>query len=73
MKSIDNGTDEVMFRLFFFLATRLGEFLALMPRAYNRQNKTIVIEQQVKNVSGNDTQVLIYLDPETQTFQVRPL
>lgn len=58
LKSIDNGTDEVMFRLFFFLATRLGEFLALMPRAYNRQNKTIVIEQQVKNVSGNDTQVL---------------
>jgi len=58
LNSINNGTDEVMFKLFFFLATRLGEFLALMPRAYDRGKKVITIDQQVKNVSGNNSQVL---------------
>ena len=58
LKNVDNGTDEVMFKLFFFLATRMGEFLALMPRAYDRNKKTMTIEQQVKNVSGNNSQIL---------------
>lgn len=58
LASVDNGTDKVMFELFFFLATRLGEFLALMPRAFDRNKKTITIEQQVKNVTGNKYQVL---------------
>lgn len=51
------SVDYVMFHLFFFLGARLGEFLALMPRSFNRNTKKIIIDQQVRTITG-EKQVL---------------
>ncbi len=47
------SADYVMFHLFFFTSPRLGEFLALMPRSFNRNTKKIIIDQQVREIAGS--------------------
>ena len=46
------SADYVMFRLFFLTSPRLGEFLALMPKSFNRNTKKITINQQVREITG---------------------
>lgn len=43
----EGSIDHLMFKLFFTTAPRISEFLALMPRCYDRKTKRISIEQQI--------------------------
>ena len=47
-----NPTKYLMYKLFYMTGTRIGEFLALMPKCFNRETKTITICQQVQNIKN---------------------
>lgn len=49
-QSSDN--DYVMFKVFFSVAARLGEFLALMPKCFDFKNRKIHIDQQIVKIDG---------------------
>ena len=42
-----NSVDYIMFKLFFEISPRISEFLALMPKCFDRDRRRIKIEQQV--------------------------
>lgn len=46
-------TDFIMFRLFFTISPRLGEFLGLQPNCFDYAKKKVTIKQQAKNVTGH--------------------
>ena len=43
----NKSIDYVMFKLFFEISPRISEFLALMPKSFDRDRRRIKIEQQV--------------------------
>ena len=48
LEAIPNKSiDYIMFKLFFEISPRISEFLALMPKSFDRKKKRIKIEQQV--------------------------
>lgn len=45
-------SDFIMFKVFFTISPRLGEFLALQPQCFDYAKKKITIKQQVKHIDG---------------------
>lgn len=48
----ENTKDSLMFRTFLATSPRLGEFLGFQPSSFDYKNKRMIIDHQVKNVTG---------------------